>query len=48
MEYWKTLIELAKLEQLETLVEEMANDDSITNEEYTTLYGMALARIQRG
>lgn len=43
---WKNKIKYSALEDLEDLIEEIANDDAITNDEYTELYDYALSRLR--
>lgn len=40
-EYWKSLI-LAQDTNLDHIIELMANDENITNEQYCQLYSLAL------
>lgn len=42
------IIDTLPLECLEEYIEQLANDENISNEQYEKAYAMALARLQKG
>ena len=42
------IINTLPLECLDEYIEQLANDENISNEQYEKAYAMALTRIQRG
>lgn len=47
-ENWTNIVKQADtLDELEQITEAAGNDDSISNEEYTQIYSLALAMAQR-